>query len=124
MYEDGPFLNRCIDEGFLHAENRNEIKFALMWANHDWVDIHPYKRGKEQKVLYTGKISPERFDEISDSVIAKYFLQPNYWKIKGKAYFPVYHVEKFVESFGSLEATKEAMKIGRASCRERVCKYV
>src|SRR3546814_8010740 len=30
-------------------------------------------------------------------------------KIKGKAYFSVYHVEKFVESFGSLEATKEAM---------------
>src|SRR5690606_6704533 len=30
MYEDGPFLNRCIDEGFLKAENTSSIKFALM----------------------------------------------------------------------------------------------
>ena len=30
MYEDGPFLNKCIDEGFLQAENTNKIKFALM----------------------------------------------------------------------------------------------
>jgi hypothetical protein len=38
MYEDGPFLNRCIDEGFLKAENCDSIKFALMWANHEWVE--------------------------------------------------------------------------------------
>src|SRR3546814_14637775 len=110
MYEDGPFLNRCIDEGFLHAENRNKIKFALMWANHDWVDIHPYKRGEEEKVLYSGKVSPERFEEISDFVIEKYFLQQNYWKIDGKAYLSIYNVQKFVEGIGSLKATKEAME--------------
>ena len=42
MYEDGPFLNRCLDEGFLKAKNVDKIKFAFMWANHDWTDIHPY----------------------------------------------------------------------------------
>ena len=109
MYEDGPFLNRCIDEGFLNAENCQRIQFALMWANHDWVDIHPYTRGAEQKLLYPGKVSPERFDEISDFVIEKYFTQANYWKIDGKAYFSVYDIQKFVEGFGSMEATKAAM---------------
>lgn len=34
MYEDGPFLNRCIDEGFLKAKNCDRIRFGLMWANH------------------------------------------------------------------------------------------
>ena len=109
MYEDGPFLDRCIDEGFLNAQNCDRIKFGLMWANHDWVDIHPYKKGAEKKILYSGKVSPERFDEICDVVIEKYFKRPNYWKINGRAYFSVYDVQKFVEGFGSPEATKVAM---------------
>jgi hypothetical protein len=109
MYEDGPFLNRCIDEGFLNAKNCQDIQFGLMWANHDWVDIHPYTRGEKQKLLYPGKVSPERFDEICDFVISNYFSRPNYWKIEGKPYFSVYDVQKFVEGFGSLEETRMAM---------------
>lgn len=109
MYEDGPFLDRGIDEGFLKAENTERIKFGLMWANHDWVDIHPYTKGAEQKLLYPGIVSPERFEEISDFVVEKYFTKPNYWKIDGKAYFSVYDVQKFVEGFGSMAATKAAM---------------
>lgn len=110
MYEDGPFLNRCIDEGFLKAQNTEKIKFAFMWANHDWLNIHPYTRGAEQKMLYSGKVSPERFEEIGDLLIRDYFTKSNYWKIDGKPYFSVYDVQKFVENFGSIEATKAAMK--------------
>jgi hypothetical protein len=109
MYEDGPFLNQCIDYGFLKAKNCNHIKFGLMWANHDWVDIHPYTREAEQKLLYPGEVSPKRFDEICDFVIKEYFTKPNYWKINGKAYFSVYDVQKFVNGFGSIGATKSAM---------------
>jgi len=109
MYEDGPFLNQCIDDGFLKAKNCNQIKFGLMWANHDWVDIHPYIRGAEQKLLYPGVVSPERFGEICDFVIKEYFTRPNYWKIDGKAYFSVYDVQKLVDGFGSIQATKVAM---------------
>ena len=109
MYEDGPFLNRAIDEGFLKADNCDRIKFGLMWANHDWVDIHPYVKGEEQKLIYPGRVSPERFEEISDFIVEKYFTRPNYWKIGGKAYFSIYDVQKFVEGFGSMEATKAAM---------------
>ncbi len=109
MYEDGPFLNQCIDDGFLKAKNVGKIKFALMWANHDWIEIHPYKRGTPQKLLYPGKVSSKRFDEISDILISQYFTKPNYWKIDGKAYFSIYDIQKFMEGFGSIEATKAAM---------------
>lgn len=83
-----------------------------MWANHDnhdGVDIHPYTCSAEQKVLYPGKVFPKRFDEICDFVIKEYFTGPNYWKINGEAYFSIYDVRKFVEGFGSIEATKAAM---------------
>jgi len=118
IYEDGPFLNRCIDEGFLKAANCERLKFGLMWANHDWVDIHPYTKGAKQKLLYPAIVSPGKFDEICDFVISKYFTKPNYWKIDGKAYFSVYDIQKFVEGFGSIEATKAAMK--RMSDKARV----
>ncbi len=109
MYEDGPFLDRALDEGFLKAKNTERLKFGLMWANHDWVDIHPYTKGNPQKLLYPGKVSPERYEEICDFVVENYFTKPNYWKIDGKAYFSVYDVQKFVEGFGSIEATRLAM---------------
>jgi hypothetical protein len=110
IYNDGPFLNRCIDEGFLKAPNNEKIKFAFMWANHDWVELFPYTRGAEQKLIYPGKVTPERFEEIGDLLIRDYFSRPNYWKIEGKPYFSVYDVQKFVESFGNIEATKAAME--------------
>lgn len=110
MYNDGPFLNRCLDEGFLKAKNTAKIKFALMWANHDWEDIHPFTRGEKRKLLYPAKISPQRFDEIGDLLVSQYFSKPNYWKIDGKAYFSIYDIQKFIEVFGSIEATKAAME--------------
>ena len=41
----GPFLDGALNDGFLKAPNRAKMKFALMWANQDWVDVHPAKRG-------------------------------------------------------------------------------
>jgi len=109
FFDDGPFLNKCLDEGFLKAPNTNRMKFSLMWANHDWLDIHPYTHGTEHQLLYPGKVTVETYNRICDHVINDYFTQPNYWLIDGKPYFSIYDIQKFVEIFGSLEATKEAM---------------
>ncbi len=40
-YNDGPFLEKGLEDGFMKVENNNKVKFALMWANHDWVDLFP-----------------------------------------------------------------------------------
>lgn len=109
-YDDGPFLERTIDDGFLHAENRDKIKFALMWANHDWVEIFPKHKDVPSALIYPGKVTPETFDKICDLVIEKYFKQPNYWKINGAPYFSIYELTKFAENFGSFEATKAAIE--------------
>lgn len=109
-YDDGPFLERTIDDGFLFAQNREKIKFALMWANHDWVDIFPKHKDIPSPLLYPGKVTPETFDKICDLVIEKYFKQPNYWKINDSPYFSIYDLNQFAASFGSYEATKRAIE--------------
>ena len=48
-YEGGPFLNRCLDEGFLGAPNTDSLKFALMWACHDWSDRFPATAGRKKR---------------------------------------------------------------------------
>jgi hypothetical protein len=113
-YEDGPFLNRPIDIGFLQSTNVHRLKFALMWANHDWLEIHPYKRGSSQQVLFPGKVTPRGFEKMGDHVIRDYFRHPSYWRIDRRPYFSFYDLGKLLESFGSVEATRDALDQFRA----------
>ena len=109
-YEGKPFLNRCIDEGFLEAKNTDSLKFALMWANHDWMELYPYTGGIPHDYLYDGKVTSKMFDRICDELIKQYFTQPNYWLIDGKAYFSIYDIQNFISSFGSVDATVAEME--------------
>lgn len=118
-FNDGPFLERALDEGFLKAKNNHRLKFALMWANHDWNDIHPYTRGRPQDLLYPGKVTRETFDALVEHCIDEYFLHPSYWKIEGKPYFSIYHISSLLESFGGIEETRLALDSFRARCREK-----
>ena len=113
-YDDGPFLDRPIDSGFLQASNNSRMKFAFMWANHDWLEIHPYKRGTEQRVLYPGVVTPATFEKICDHVIASYFQHPSYWRIDGRPYFSFYDLTTLLTSFGSVDATRAALDDFRA----------
>jgi hypothetical protein len=116
-YNDGPFLQRALDEGFLKASNNTRLKFALMWANHDWIDIHPATLHQKPKLLYPGKITSQTFDRMTDEIIAKYFKHPSYWTVDGKPYFSIYELEKLIESFGSVHATRDALDRFRAKTR-------
>jgi hypothetical protein len=106
----GPFLNGALDRGFLAAPNNHRIRFALMWANHDWVDIHPAKRNSPAPLVFPGRVDKETFERISDTIVEKYFVHPSYWRIGGKPYFSVYEMFKLIESFGSLQATSDALQ--------------
>ena len=94
-----PFLSGALNDGFLRAPNRQKMQFALMWANQDWVDIHPAKRGWHN----TGRAGPDvpangpgvhpgmllMFDGFMTAAVYRnafkyiaetYFTQPNYYK--------------------------------------------
>jgi len=105
-YEDGPFLNGALDNGFLCAPNRDRLKFALMWANHNWHDWHPTRLHqnpwKDDKWL-EGTVTGDGFSRFTDKVIRGYFSQPNYLRLDGAPYFSIYDLNVFIQSAGSLE---------------------
>lgn len=117
-FDDGPFLNRCLDSGYLGAPNHDRVKFSLMWANHDWFDIMPYKRDSPRRLLYPGTVTPETFKRLCEHVIKDYFQEPSYWRIDGKPYFSFYDLTTLMKNFGSLEATRAALDQFRTLARE------
>ena len=122
-YNDGPFLERGIEKGFYGAENNKLLKFGLMWANHNWVDIHPADSSSlldedGPDVLYPGIITPETWDRMTDYLIATYFKHPSYWLVDGAPYFSVYDLTRFIENFGSVEAAQNGVAEFRKKVRD------
>lgn len=117
-YNDGPFLQRALEEGFLGAPNRHRLKFSLMWANHNWVELFPALPGQEAELHYPGAITPATWDLMTDTIVEKYFAQLNYWKLEGKPYFSFYELSRLMESFGgSITRTKQALESFREKTR-------
>ena len=108
-YNDGPYLERALDKGFLGATNNSRIQFGLMWANHDWLDIQGYNPADPVKLLYPGKVNAATWDKMTDLIIARYFKHASYWKIDGKPYFSIYDISVFLSSFGSVPEARLAL---------------
>jgi len=116
-YEDGAFLNRCLERGHLAARNSDRLKFALMWANHDWIDIHPAKRSSLYQTLVKGTVSSKAFHAATEHIIKTYFSHPSYWRVAGGLYFSIYELMTLVRGLGSVAETREALDDFRARTR-------
>ena len=112
---DGPYLQRALDEGFLRAPNRDRIKFALMWANHDWHDKHPvsFANATNAPVLYPWTNTPENIGTVWDYIIGRYFTSPSYWFVNGKPYFSIYAVKRFINQMGGTANTAKVLALLR-----------
>ncbi len=98
-YKDGPFLNGALERGFLGAANNKDLKFALMWANHDWHDVHPAKLDDDPPLQFLGGVSRDTFNEMSVRVL-QLFQHPSYLKLDGAPYFSIYELFRFIEGMG------------------------
>lgn len=116
-YDDGPYLQRCLEEGFLKASNNNRLNFSIMWANHDLVDIHPAQRSRPCNILKSGDISEKTFIEATNHIINKYFKQPNYLRVDGGLYFSIYELMNLVKGLGGIERTRTVIDEFRSRVR-------
>ena len=108
-YDNRPFLENCLNDGFLKARNNDKMKFYLMWANHDANTVWD-KRLAEQKIkIWGGGVDRHTFDYIVDRTIDKYFTHPSYYKIDGKPVYMIFHPVLFTRGLGGAENAKRAI---------------
>ncbi len=108
-YNGGPFLNGALDRGFLGAPNYNRLKFALMWANHDWLSIFPRAHDTDPQALMPGVATRPQFEAAVEHIIERYFSHPSYWRIDGKPYFSLYELMTLMRGLGGLDGTRRAL---------------
>ena len=120
-YADGAFLNGALDRGFLHASNSHRLKFALMWANHNWHNWHPIKLNDgafDKGLLVDGTLDSEGFIRFTTHVIREYFSRSNYLRLGGKPYFSIYDIASFIKGFGGLDEAGKALERFRGVCQD------
>jgi len=110
-YDDRPFLENCLNDGFLKAPNCGKMQFYLMWANHDanytW-DIR--NAGMVDETIWKGAVNRTQFETIGRRWIAQYFTKENYYRIHGKPVVSIYELYNFVTGLGGVEQAADAMK--------------
>jgi hypothetical protein len=115
-YDNQPFLEKGINDGFLKAKNCQDIQFYLMWANHDGGSAWDKKKALPKPVVWPGAVDRATFDTVVDRVISRYMSQPNYYKIDGKPVFSIYELGTLIKGLGGVEQTRDAL----ASFRSKV----
>jgi hypothetical protein len=108
-YDDGPFLERALEEGFLGSRHPCRVRFCCMWANHDWQNIHPAKLRESRQALYPGRVTPAAFGRLTERLIGRCFTHPAHLLLDGCPYFSVYELGTLVATFGSVPATRRAL---------------
>ncbi len=113
-YDGRPFLEQCLNDGFLKAKNNEKMKFYLMWANHDanylWDRRLASTEGLRSTVVWQGVTSLENFYVIGKRWLEQYLTRPNYYKVDGKPLISIYDLGNFIRNFGTLENTQKAME--------------
>jgi hypothetical protein len=102
-YDNEPALHEALEDGFLRATNLDEIRFALMWTNHDWQYLFPTVHSDGTRSFAHARNAPDRPEDVRRSmsyVISRYFHLPNYWRINGKPVLVVYDAPRLRSTFG------------------------
>lgn len=118
-YDKRPYLENCLNDGYLKARNNDRVKFYLMWANHHAGTTWDKRISDEgDKVIWLGFQDRPEFEKICTRIIKKYFMQPSYYRIDNKPVFMIYDLETLIEGLGGIQNTKEALDWFRTKAKE------
>jgi hypothetical protein len=102
-------MEEALDRGFLRAPNRRRLKFALMWANHDWADYFPPPFGKPWNSWLPSRHTEGDLERVFDECATRYFRRPNYWRVDGRLFFSLFLPVRFIEQLGGEKATRRLL---------------
>ena len=87
------FYHEQLEQGFLRAPNRQKMKFAIMWANHNWHNCCPLTVKGKGPYLYPQTYSEADMDRLTDYLLEHYLREPNYWRIDDQPVFAIFNLE-------------------------------
>ena len=93
-YSGVRLMEETLENGFLKAPNRSRLKFALMWANHDWTDYFPAPYDKPRNIWLPLRHSPADLTRVIDYCIEHYFREANYWTVEGRLFLQHFYPRK------------------------------
>ena len=112
-FDNKPFLEQCLNDGYLKARNNDKVKFYLMWANHTAKTQWDTRTADLDIPIWDGAVDRKTFDYVVKRTIEKYFSHPSYYKIDGKPVYMLFDVENLVRGLGGVEQTYEALQFFR-----------
>lgn len=119
-FDGRPFLEQCLNNGFLGAKNNESMSFYLMWANHDanqyWnIDLSDTDF---DTVIWKGAVEQSDFESVVHRVIDKYFSRPNYYKINGSPVFMIYDIKNLINGLGGIENARKGIEYFREETKK------
>lgn len=119
-FDNGPFLESPLNNGFLKAKNNQKMDFCVMWANHDvrrnYWNVHRY--GEDTSMLWRGAVDRENFNIVVKRVINQYFKQPNYFRINNEPVFSIFSLPNLIKGLGGIDKTLEALNYFREETKK------
>lgn len=117
-FDNKPFLESALNDGFLKAKNVDRMKFYLMWANHDANTAWDIRRSHKRETIWPGSVDLPTFKTVVARVIEKYFSHPSYYRIDGKPVFSIYDMNNLVKGLGGVQQAVEALDYFRAEVKK------
>lgn len=117
-FENKPFLESSLNDGYLKAKNIDKLKFYLMWANHDATTDWDLRRSHKSELIWPGSVDLPTFKTVVARVITKYFSHPSYYKIDGKPVFSIYDMNNLVKGLGGVQQAVDALDYFRAEVKK------
>lgn len=119
-FENYPFLESALNDGFLKAPSNQKMEFYIMWANHyvEYRFWNYHKNGADNTdIAFDPRVGWDQWKVIVDRVVTQYFHLPNYTKIDGCPVFAIFDLYNFVQGFeGDAAEAGKAIQYLRDRC--------
>lgn len=98
----GRSLDHALHQGYFNAKYHDQIKFCLLWANHN----------------APGTSSAEDMVNVTNYWLDNYFLRPDYFKVDGKPVVVIFSAGRLTEDLGA-DGVRQAFDKSREMAKAR-----